>query len=846
MSALPVASVLPALVAALRAHGRAVLVAPPGAGKTTLVPSALLDGGVAGDGAVVVLQPRRVAARAAAKRIAELRGTPLGQEVGYSVRFERRAGRATRIEILTEGLLVRRLQHDPFLDGVGCVVLDEFHERSLHADLALAMVQEARRAGRDDLRLLVMSATLEVDPLVAYLGDCPVLRAEGRPYPVEVRHDRHEHEQRAEWRCPAAVMRALGAGEQGHVLTFLPGVGEIEACARELAERLDGSPVRVLPLHARLPGPAQDEALALSEHRKVVLATTIAQTSVTLPGVRWVIDTGWVRRPRFDPAVGLQRLQRVRVSQAAADQRAGRAGRTGPGSCRRLWTAATQVGLPRFDLPEIRCADPARAVLELYGWGCRPEDFDWFEAPPASHLEWAVEHLERLGAVQQGRLTERGRLLLALPLSPRLGTLVLAGHGRGLLRTAATLAALLSERDVAAPGAPVVAGGSDLLPRLEALAALRAPQARAQAWGLDGRAARTVLRAGAQILEVAERLLGPVQPVEQPSARSLSGLLLEAFPERVARRRAPGSRRFLLADGAGALLSERSAAVDPTLIVAVRLRAGGRRERAEHVIDLAHTLDPERLPLQERLLTRFDAEREAVVQRRACFYGDLLVSERTAEGGADTEAASAALLAAAAAEPRRALAWSVEAEELLARLVCLREWMPELEIPALADLTTPGAPQPDSLLAELCVGRRSFAELRRVELLPALRRRLGGHTIAALQGYAPERLELPSGVQARLRYQIGEPPVLAARIQHLFGLLETPTVARGRVPVVVHLLAPNGRPAQITQDLESFWSTTYAAVRRDLRGRYPKHAWPEDPRSVPADFGVRRRRRPKG
>jgi len=846
VSELPVLAVLPDLVAALRSERRAVLVAPPGAGKTTLVPGALLDAGLAGAGSVAVLQPRRVAARAAARRIAALRGGALGQEVGYSVRFERRVGRGTRIEILTEGLLVRRLQQDPFLEAVGCVVLDEFHERSLHADLALAMVREAQAAGREDLHLVVMSATLDVEPVVDYLQGCPVIQAEGRVYPVQVRHDRHEHRQRAERRTAAAVLSALDRIDEGHVLVFLPGVGEITSCERSLNDTLASEPVQVLPLHSRLPGRAQDAALAPSAGRKVVLATTIAQTSVTLPGVSCVVDAGWVRRPRFDPAVGLQRLERVRVSRASADQRTGRAGRTRPGSCRRLWTDRIHASLPRFDLPEIRCADPSRAVLDIFGWGGRPDGFAWFEPPPESHLSWAVRHLQGLGAVQADGITERGRELLALPLAPRLGALVLAGHRMGVPRTAAAVAALLSERDIVAANTPVVAGPSDLLPRLEALLALRGSPDRAGAWGLDRRAVRAVQRAAAQIEGVARRLLGPLGADERLDSAAVSELLLQAFPDRVARRRAAGSRRFRLAAGSGAVQSERSAPSEAPLVLAVGLRAGARGERAEHIIDLAHALSAEQLPSDERLVTRFDPEREAVVQTWARCFGELVLAERPASAAVDPLAASEALLRAACVDPRRALGWDAPVDSLLARLTCLRQWLPNLELPAFEDLASAelGAPPPgpESLLAELCAGRRSFAQLRKLDLGRALRGRLGGRARAALDAHAPERIDLPSGVQARLRYSPGEPPVLAARIQHLFGLHRTPTVAQGRVAVVVHLLAPNGRPAQITSDLHSFWRNTYAAVRKDLRGRYPKHAWPEDPLAVPADFGLRRRR----
>lgn len=835
MNRLPIDDVLGELLTALRGHGAAVLVAPPGAGKTTRVPPAILDAGLAGEGRVVVLQPRRVAARASARRIAEERGAALGGEVGYRIRFEDRTGPTTRIEVLTEGLLTRRLQGDPFLEGVGCVVLDELHERSLHADLGLALLREVRREARPDLRLVAMSATLDPGPVAAFL-ECPVVVAEGRTFPVEVAYDPLPDDRPLPQRCAAAaraeLARALSSDlGAGHVLVFLPGVGEIERTAEALGPLAEAD---VLPLHGSLPGEAQDRALAPSPRPKVVLATNIAETSVTLEGVRAVVDSGLARVPRFDPAVGLERLESVRISRASADQRAGRAGRTGPGRCRRLWTESEQQGLRPAERPEVRRLDLTRAVLEIRGWGADPLTFEWFEAPEPETLARADGLLRRLGALSaDGVVTDLGRTLLALPLHPRLGRVVVAGHRAGCLADAATVAALVAERDIFAEP-PDQAGDSDLLLRLDALRDLE----RGHPWpGLNRRAAREVLRARDQLTAVARRELGAGPPRKAGSARgaddeALLRILLTGFPDRVAHRRAPRSERFLMASGSGAVLDPRSVVMDADLVLAVGLEGGRRGVRAEHVIRVASALDPRWLDVETEIVTRFDPAREAVVQQRVRRFLALELDAAPAGEDADPDAVAAALARAVCLDPARALAFDRDVEAWLARLRWLAAEAPELDLPTFGELAPAETPGP--LIEALCQGRRSFAELRRVDLLPMLKG-LAGHAVtSAVDRLAPDRLTLPDGTTRRLEYTAGAPPVLAARIQQLFGLQETPAVAGGRVPVMLHLLAPSQRPVQITRDLRSFWRTTYAEVRKELRGRYPKHDWPEDPLTATA------------
>ncbi len=807
---LPIDDSLTAILDYLGRTGQVVVVAPPGSGKTTRVPAAVLDDGLAGDGAVLVLQPRRVAARLAARRVAWERGGRVGEEVGYQVRFERRAGRTTRLMFLTEGLLLRKLQADPFLEGVGCVVLDELHERSLQVDLALALLREVRAEARPDLRLVVMSATLDPGPVVAFLGGaeaCPVIEGRGRVHPVELRYLERPDDLRLEVRCARAVRRALVDSPVGHVLVFLPGVPEIERTARALG-RIEG--IDVLPLHGRLRGAMQDRALAPSPRRKVVLATNIAQTSVTLDGVRAVVDCGLVKQPRLDPALGLERLELVRIAADAADQRAGRAGRTGPGLAYRLWTASEQRLLAPSTEPEIVRSDMAPTALAMRAWGADPASFGWFEAPPAPAWAAAEALLVELGALEpSGQITALGRTMETLGVHPRLARVVVEGHKDGQLAEAAALAAAASEPR----------GGVERLS------------------GLLEREAR--------------RALGPEPPPRDPDRAT--AWLLAGFPDRVGLQRRPRSLRYRLVGGQGAVLDEGSEAEGARLVLAVVLRAARRGERAEHFIERAMALELEDLDLVEEELLDFDPQREAVVASRVTRYRDLVLDERPARSSPDPQDVAAILAERAQAKPVRALKLIPEAAWLLDRMRFLAHHLPELGWPDLSDL--------GRFIPDLCVGRSSFAHLREIDWERELRSRLTGAQLAVLEREAPERFEVPSGSTVRLRYPDtggiveggwtkgagrdvpAEPPVLAARIQQLFGLRKTPRVARGRVVLLVHLLAPNQRPAQVTRDLESFWRDTYHQVRKDLRGRYPKHAWPEDPTTATPEDRPRRKPR---
>lgn len=862
---LPIDAVLPALIEALRTSGAAVLLAPPGAGKTTRVPPAILDAGLADsaafpNGRVLVLQPRRVAARAAARRIAAERGGTVGGEIGYRVRFEDRTGPDTRIELLTEGLLTRRLQSDPFLEGVGCVIFDEFHERSLHADLGLALLREVRRDVRPDLRLVVMSATLDPGPIALWL-DAPVIRAEGRAFPVEIRYAPLPDDRPLAVRVAAAIRAALaadaaddpGGDPGGDVLVFLPGVGEIERTTEALGTLTGPLAAEVIPLHGRLSPEAQDRALAPHSGRRVVLATNIAETSITLDGVTTVIDTGLARAPRFDPAIGLERLERVRISRASADQRAGRAGRTRPGRCHRLWTESENRGLLPYDAPEITRVDLTRAVLDVRAWGVDPRTFGWFEPPPRAAIDAAEQLLRSLGALDDRGVTPLGETLLALPVHPRLGRVIIAGHAQRALHAAATAAALAAERDIFTDP-PALTADSDLEVRIDAL---RAADRGRPPRGIDRRALAEVRDVRDQLVRVATATLGPARDHGRDHGRdqsrdhgrdharthpdtdpaTLARLLLTGFPDRVALRRAPRSDRFKLASGAGARLAETSAVRDAPLIIAVTLRGARRGERTEHHIDVATALDPAWLPVTEAITTRFDPTREAVIQTRTRRYLALVLDEAPAGDAADPEAITDALAHAVAADPRAALQWPDDpaTTAYLHRLRWLAQTRPALNLPTWPELE-PHAP-PSPFIRALCAGRKSFAELRRIALVPLLDGHLPHPARQTLAREAPPRLTLPDGTQAAIEYTPGQPPVLATRFERLFGLADTPTIAG--IPVMLHLLAPNQRPVQITSDLRSFWYTTYAQVRRELRGRYPKHPWPEDPWT--AQPGIKRR-----
>jgi ATP-dependent helicase HrpB len=839
LARLPIDDVLPRVVASLADSPNLVLKAPTGAGKTVRVAPALLD---LVNGAVLLLEPRRVAARAAARRIAFERGAALGGDVGYHVRFDRKAGAATRLVAMTYGIFLARLQDDPFLEGIGAVVFDEFHERSLDADLALAMARRVQSEVRSDLRLVVMSATLDAAPVARFLGDAPVLESAGRSFPLEIRHRAIEDE-RAPERSVVAAVASIAGEVEGDVLVFLPGVGEIRRVHASLEALASERAFDIAELYGDLPAEQQDAVLRRGPRRKVVLATNVAESSVTIENIAAVVDSGLARVLRFDARIGIDRLEVTRISRASADQRTGRAGRTGPGVCVRLWSAHDDRALRPAEDPEVRRVDLARAVLELRAWGeADAASFGWFEPPEASALAAATDVLSDLGALTDRGLTGIGARLARLPLPPRVARLLIEGERLGVASRAALAAALLTERDPLARSPDsrgvrsTTAHESDVLERVLLLERFAAsPSKTAAAWPeLNIGAAHSVLRVARELQSSMRGERGGRSPAAAHDGEELLlRALLAAFPDRVVVRRdantpradARAGDRGVMVGGRGVRLAPQSVVATAKLFLAISVDAGRRGERAESVARLASAIEREWLPaasLSRRTVVELEEVTGGVVAFSRTCYRDLVLEEKPAP--VPREEAGALLAGHAARHAGRALALDdPDVAAYLARVRSLAVWMPELELPAFGEETLA------EVARELAAGRRSFDEIRRAPLLEALRSKLTYQQQRRLEVEAPERITVPSGSAIRLDYEPGRPPVLAARIQELFGLAATPRVAGGRVAVVMHLLAPNFRPEQVTEDLASFWKNTYAQVRKELRARYPKHSWPEDP-----------------
>jgi ATP-dependent helicase HrpB len=845
MSPFPVDEVLPRLRAAIATHGVAVLTAPPAAGKTTRVPLALLEG-LPPQGRIVMLEPRRLAAVSAARWMARALGEEAGRTVGYAIRFERRVSAATRIEVVTEGILTRRLQTDPALDGVSVVIFDEFHERSLNADLALALCLDARRNLREDLAILVMSATIDAGPVAALLGGAPVVAAQGKSFAVDIRYlggERDAPPSRLPLHVARAVERAL-ADTQGDVLAFLPGAGEIRACADLLrgAAATGAGAIDVHPLFADLPFESQERALTPGPRRKVVLATSVAETSLTIEGVRTVVDCGLARRVEHDAAAGMGRLVTVREARSQADQRAGRAGRTAPGVCYRLFSRQEYEALAAYAPPEMLVADLASVALELALWGARdPSTLPWLDRPPEGRLASARALLVELGALEPaGAPTAAGRAMARLPLHPRLARLVLRAASAGAAALGCNLAALLSGRDVLARGDRVpqrVAGDCDLADRLEALERFRATGS-ADA-GTDAAGLRSAARTAQQL----ERLLPAAATAAEPAAAAglLGRLLLDAYPDRLARLRDAGGERYLLANGRGARLSPASCVRGNEYLAAVEVDAGTGGEGIIRVAS-AVTAATVREELAARLATErsvaWDARERRIIGVVREKIGAVVLSERPLSPG--DEEAIPALCQAVRSERAALLPLGEEARQLQGRVRLLARLFPEDGWPDLGD--EPLYDSPESWLGPVLAGARGARDLGRIDQVSALRGLIAPRLLPRLDTLAPTHLPVPSGRRVALDYAPPEGPVLAVKLQELFGLGSSPAVAGGRAPVLLHLLSPAGRPVQVTRDLRGFWDGAYQRVRAELRGRYPRHPWPDDPWNAPATARAKPRR----
>ena len=802
---LPVHEALPELKAQLARRPSAVLVAPPGAGKTTVAPLELMGEPWLDGRRIIVLEPRRLAARAAAERMAKTLGEPAGETIGFRVRMQAKVSARTRIEVVTEGVFTRMILADPELAGVGLVIFDEFHERSLDADLGLALALDAQAVLREDLRLLVMSATLDGAAVAGRLGGAPVIESQGRAWPVETRHLGRDERLRLEDQVVRAVERAL-AEESGGILVFLPGQGEIRRTAERLAERLRRPDVDVDPLYGALSPADQDRAIqpAPEGRRKVVLATSIAETSLTIEGIRVVVDAGLARVPRFDPASGLTRLATVRVSRAAADQRRGRAGRTQPGVCYRLWDEPETRSLPAFASPEILEADLAGLALDLARWGASdPSQLVFLDPPPAAAFAEARALLHRLEAVDdKGVLTAHGRALSNMPLSPRLAHMVLKAAEHGQAVRAARIAVLITERGL---------GGRDVdvRHRLEGLERDRSPRAR------DARG-------------LADRWAGVARSAE-PAGASAAGLsdgliLAFAYPERIAKARGPGGE-FQLASGRGVFLEPTDALARESWLAVAELGGGERRDR----ILLA-------APLEEaEIATAFAGQLEAEERleesgggrlrvKRILRLGRLPVREQV-DDNPDPALIAAALAERVRKEGVAILPWGEAADSLRSRVAFLRrieEGWPDLSDAALTE-------QLDDWLTPLLLGIRSLAGLKPDVLNGALRTLIPWDRQRELDAAAPPRWTAPTGNSFAVDYAAEGGPRVEVRVQEVFGLAQHPAVAGGRVPLTLALLSPAHRPIQTTKDLPGFWKGSWKDVRADMRGRYPKHVWPEDP-----------------
>lgn len=846
MEALPIDDVLPELLRALRASGAVVLEAPPGAGKTTRVPTAVLDAGLAGDGEVVVLEPRRLAARLAARRVAQERGERLGETIGYQVRFDEVAGPKTRVRYVTEGVLTRRLLSDPTLKGVGVVVLDEFHERHLQGDVALALLQRLRATRRPDLRLVVMSATLEAAPVARFL-DAPSVRSEGRRYDVAVEHAPRVDDRPLGLQVAAAVKKLVSEGLDGHALVFLPGAAEIRRARSACEPVAAAADLALVVLHGDLPPAEQDRAVAPSARRKVILSTNVAETSVTIEGVVAVVDSGLARVAGHAPWSGLPTLKVARVSRASATQRAGRAGRTRPGRCVRLYTRHDFDTRPEHDLPEVRREDLAETALELHAAGVRDLGaFGWFEAPSPAALDAADALLRALGALDAGgELTPAGRRMLRFPVHPRLGRMLVEAEDRGVAEDAALLAALLGERDIVATkrvqglgdgarGGPVVerhatVGPSDLLAAAERFREARDADFdpdRLRWLGLDVGATQSVERVRRHLARACDhrRAKAPADPDEALLVSVLAG-----FPDRVARR--VRGADLVLGNGGSATLAEGSEVRGAAFVVAVDAEERADARGRGVVVRVASAIEPEWLlelfpdAVREEVEARWNAaEERADVVQKLMYRG--LVLDETRGQGVGAEAAARVLFDAADARGARAFAPEDALDRWLARVAFVAESVPAAKLAAPDEGTVREA------LRALCEGRRSFAELRQAGLLSALQARLSPEQSRLVERMAPERVGLPGGRQARVHYERGKRPWIESRLQDFFGMAVGPAVAGGSVPLVLHLLAPNGRAVQVTTDLAGFWERTYPGVRRELCRKYPRHPWPEDGRAA--------------
>ncbi len=829
LAPLPIDSALPELRAALVAHRNVVLQAPPGAGKSTRVPLALLDAPWLGTQRIVMLEPRRLAARAVATRMAESLGESVGRRVGYRTRLETRVSNATQIEVVTEGILTRWLQNDATLERVGLLIFDEFHERSLHADLGLALSLDAQQNVRDDLRILVMSATLDGAAVSKLLGDAPIVTAEGRSFDVTTKFrvravDRRSTPPETERDLPriaaATILNAL-AEEPGDVLVFLPGQAEIHRTQRQLEEHALPTGVRVLPLFGELPVEQQDLALqpARAGERKVVLATNIAETSLTIAGIRLIVDSGLVRRARFDPGTGMNRFETTRISRASAEQRRGRAGRTQTGVCYRLWSESEHAALSAHTPPEMVEADLATLALELAAWGTQdPLAMRWLDPPPSAAFGQARELLTALEAVDgKGRITAHGRAMAGLSTHPRLAHMIVRAAQLGQTKLAVQIAAVLGERDLLRATGPAATRDIDLRLRIESLSD---PRALPEGLALDHAARQRVLQSAQQL----ERQVRDARVNAAAADDDVGRLLSLAYPDRIAQSRGAGGR-YLLQNGRGAVISGVHSLAQQEFLVIANLDAGER----ESTVRLAAPLRRQSLErdfaahIETRERIEWDSREQAVSARRERWLGAIRLEERRLDKP-DPALVTAALLTGIRELGLAQLPWSKPARALQTRMLFASRFDRRSSWPDVSEAQLEATL--DIWLAPWLNGMSRRDHLTRLDLHAALLTLLDWNQQQRLNEFAPTHLLVPSGSRIPIDYSAADSPTVAVRLQEVFGLRETPRIADRAVPLTLELLSPAHRPVQVTRDLTSFWARGYTEVKKELKGRYPKHYWP--------------------
>ncbi len=826
MESYPIDHILPLLIQTVSGNRSVVLHAPPGAGKTTRVPIALLDIITAEQGRIIMLEPRRITAVAAARWMAHLLGEEPGETVGYSIRFDSRVSDRTRIEVMTEGILTRRLQADPSLEGVAMVIFDEFHERSIHADLALALCLDIGKSLRPDLKMLIMSATLDCGPIADLLGNAPVVTSSGKAFPVEERYMTDNWSRLLKEKVTEAVVSALKE-TTGDILVFLPGSAEIRQCSdmlRTINQRNSGD-LSIHPLYGDLPFAEQERAILPSEKRRIVFATNIAETSLTIEGVSVVIDSRLTRRMQYDPSTGMNRLITVNISRASAEQRKGRAGRLCPGVCYRLYSRHVYQSLIPFTPAEILVSDLSSLLLELAIWGVKePSQLVWLDPPPAAAVDSARQLLISLGVFDEScSVTPEGRKAARLPLHPRLGRLLLRADESGCIGLGADLAAIVSERDIIRR-LPSVSSDPDIGTRIDMLSSWRRTKKvpdTADLWAL-----RAVDRTSKQLL----RLLSGADKVvdkEVSDPDMIPLLLLSAFPDCVAKGREEADGSFVLMQGRGARLSAESSLARSPYIVAVNLDAGDSAEGRVHIAaSVSEALIRQECSRGIKTLRRIEWSRreKKVIAAAEESLGAILLSEKPFS---PTEEEVLPIICTAIRNDHSLVIFSNEAKKFQARVNLIQKTFPGQDMPDLSEERL--LLQPEEWLLPWLGRMRTVRDLSGLDILPALRAQLSWKQQQFLDEQAPTHIMVPSGSRIAIDYTAGETPVLAVKLQEMFGLADTPTIAGGRIRVLLHLLSPARRPVQVTQDLKGFWNSGYQQVKKELKGRYPKHPWPDDP-----------------